>query len=172
MDAAGLGIIAAITVSQTPDSETNSATRTEGTGGGACGGLGDAWAPGLDPTLSGAWEAPAGLVGLVKLDIEVSRGHPRVVGMGPEDSEAQAGFPITWHLGASISSGTEGVQEVISCSGCYKLNSQRSWAEVLGSSCPHPPPGDGATREVPQWGGLKPCSILASGAPQWVTEPQ
>ena len=60
MDAAGLGIIAAITVSQTPDSETNSATRTEGTGGGACGGLGDAWAPGLDPTLSGAWEAPAG----------------------------------------------------------------------------------------------------------------
>ena len=118
VDAVSLGIIGAITVSQTPDSEASSATCTAGTGGGAGGGPRDAWAPGLDPTLPRAWEAPAGLVGLVNPDTEVSRGHPRVVGMGPEDSEAQAGFPITRHLGASISSGTEGDQEVISHSGC------------------------------------------------------
>lgn len=172
VDAASLGIIAAITVSQTPDSETSSATCTARTGGGAGGGPGHAWAPGLDPTLPGAWEAPAGLVGLMNPDIEVSRGHPSVVGMGPEDSEAQAGFPITRHLGASISSGTEGDQEVISPSGCSILIPQRSWAEVLESSCPPRPPGDGATREAPQWSGLKACSLLSSGAPQWVTEPQ
>lgn len=73
------------------------------------------------PHPSWSLEAPAGLVGLVKPDIEVSRGHPRVVGMGPEDSEAPAGFPVTRHLRASISSGTEGDQEVISRSGCYIL---------------------------------------------------
>lgn len=63
MDAASLGIIAAITVSQTPDSEARSATCTAGTGGGAGGGPGDAWAPGLDPTLPRAWEALLALWG-------------------------------------------------------------------------------------------------------------
>ena len=53
---------------------------------------------------------PAGLVGLVNPDTEVSRGHPRVVGMGPEDSEAQAGFPITRHLGLPYHQGQKGTK--------------------------------------------------------------